>query len=102
MISGKFAAQNPIDLSLVYAAFDGLILWQSSVIIRKYIIKMKLIHETINKFFIFFYLFFYFHGTGCIDACILATLAFILATRHVRLQPEPMYQNSMFKGIHTT
>lgn len=35
---------------------------------------------------------------GCIDACILATLAFILATRHVRLQPEPMYQNSMFKG----
>lgn len=36
--------------------------------------------------------------TGCIDACILATLAFILATRHVRLQPEPMYQNSMFKG----
>lgn len=36
---------------------------------------------------------------GCIDACILATLAFILATRHVRLQPEPMYQSSMFKGI---
>lgn len=35
---------------------------------------------------------------GCIDACILATLAFILATRHVRLQPEPMYQSSMFKG----
>jgi len=35
---------------------------------------------------------------GCIDACILATLAFILATRHVRLQPEPMYQSSMYKG----
>lgn len=40
----------------------------------------------------------FFHS-GCIDACILATLAFILATRHVRLQPEPMYQNSMFKGM---
>lgn len=40
----------------------------------------------------------YFRFSGCIDACILATLAFILATRHVRLQPEPMYQNSMFKG----
>lgn len=39
---------------------------------------------------------------GCIDACILATLAFILATRHVRLQPEPMYQNSMFKGNYAT
>lgn len=42
--------------------------------------------------------FIYFFCTGCVDACILATLAFILATRHVRLQPEPMYQNSMFKG----
>jgi len=35
---------------------------------------------------------------ACIDGCILATLAFILATRHVRLQPEPMYQSSMYKG----
>lgn len=40
----------------------------------------------------------YFRFSGCIDACILATLAFILATRHVRLQPEPMYQNSIFKS----
>lgn len=38
------------------------------------------------------------HKTGCVDGCILATLAFILATRHVRLQPEPMYQSSMYKG----
>lgn len=35
---------------------------------------------------------------GCIDGIILATLAFILATRHVRLQPEPVYQGSMYKG----
>uniref|UniRef100_A0A1L8D9H4 Uncharacterized protein n=2 Tax=Nyssomyia neivai TaxID=330878 RepID=A0A1L8D9H4_9DIPT len=35
---------------------------------------------------------------GCVDGIILATLAFILATRHVRLQPEPMYQSSMYKG----
>ncbi|XP_073836562.1 tetraspan membrane protein in hair cell stereocilia isoform X2 [Musca autumnalis] len=35
---------------------------------------------------------------GCIDGVVLATLAFILATRHVRLQPDPMYQNSLFKG----
>lgn len=35
---------------------------------------------------------------GCIDGLILSTLAFILATRHVRLQPEPMYQSSMYKG----
>lgn len=35
---------------------------------------------------------------GCIDGVILATLAFILATRHVRLQPEPVYQGSMYKG----
>ncbi|GAB0096290.1 Lipoma HMGIC fusion partner-like protein [Sergentomyia squamirostris] len=35
---------------------------------------------------------------GCVDGIILSTLAFILATRHVRLQPEPMYQSSMYKG----
>lgn len=36
---------------------------------------------------------------GCVDGVILATLAFILATRHVRLQPEPVYQGStMYKG----
>lgn len=35
---------------------------------------------------------------GCIDGSILATLAFILATRHVRLQPEPLYQSSTYKG----
>lgn len=35
---------------------------------------------------------------ACIDGCILATLAFILATRHIRLQAEPTYQNSMYKG----
>ncbi|XP_055688454.1 LHFPL tetraspan subfamily member 3 protein isoform X2 [Lutzomyia longipalpis] len=36
---------------------------------------------------------------GCVDGIILATLAFILATRHVRLQPEPMYQSSMYKDV---
>jgi LHFPL tetraspan subfamily member protein len=36
--------------------------------------------------------------SACIDGCILATLAFILATKHVRLQAEPTYQNSMYKG----
>uniref|UniRef100_U5ETD1 Putative conserved plasma membrane protein n=1 Tax=Corethrella appendiculata TaxID=1370023 RepID=U5ETD1_9DIPT len=35
---------------------------------------------------------------ACVDGCILATLAFILATRHVRLQPEPSYQSSMYKA----
>ncbi|KAH8245715.1 hypothetical protein KR032_000084 [Drosophila birchii] len=35
---------------------------------------------------------------GCIDGMVLATLAFILATRHVRLQPDPIYQNSLYKG----
>lgn len=37
---------------------------------------------------------------GCLDAIILSTLAFILATRHVRLQPEPHYSTSpsLFKG----
>ncbi|KAJ8916344.1 hypothetical protein NQ315_005039 [Exocentrus adspersus] len=37
---------------------------------------------------------------GCLDAIILATLAFILATRHVRLQPDPHYAaaTSLFKG----
>lgn len=35
---------------------------------------------------------------GCIDGVVLATLAFILATRHVRLQPDSIYQNSLYKG----
>lgn len=36
---------------------------------------------------------------GCLDAIILATLAFILATRHIRLQPDPHYAPaSLFKG----
>lgn len=28
---------------------------------------------------------------GCFDAVILTTLAFMLATRHVKLQPDPHY-----------
>lgn len=36
---------------------------------------------------------------GCLDAVILSTLAFILATRHVRLQPDPHYAPaSLYKG----
>lgn len=35
---------------------------------------------------------------GCLDAAILAALAFILATRHVRLQPDPGYSGSLYKG----
>lgn len=35
------------------------------------------------------------HFIACIDGCILATLAFILATRHIRLQPEPGYQRNV-------
>lgn len=37
---------------------------------------------------------------ACIDGIILATLAFILATRHVRLQPDPTYVQaaSLYKG----
>ncbi|KAJ8943994.1 hypothetical protein NQ314_009577 [Rhamnusium bicolor] len=37
---------------------------------------------------------------GCLDAVILSTLAFILATRHVRLQPDPHYAAaSLFKAL---
>lgn len=37
---------------------------------------------------------------GCLDAVVLATLAFILAARHVKLQPEPLYgtNGSLYKG----
>jgi hypothetical protein len=37
---------------------------------------------------------------GCLDAIILAALAFILATRHVRLQAEPGFtaNGSLYKG----
>nr|CAD7567394.1 unnamed protein product [Timema californicum] len=37
---------------------------------------------------------------GCLDAVILSALAFILATRHVRLQAEPGYpaNGSLYKG----
>ncbi|KAL1502205.1 hypothetical protein ABEB36_007381 [Hypothenemus hampei] len=36
---------------------------------------------------------------GCLDAIVLATLAFILATRHVTLQAEPNYSpTSLYKG----
>ncbi|ENN71981.1 LHFPL tetraspan subfamily member 3 protein [Dendroctonus ponderosae] len=36
---------------------------------------------------------------GCLDAIVLATLAFILATRHVTLQAEPSYAPaSLYKG----
>lgn len=36
---------------------------------------------------------------GCLDALILSILAFILATRHVRLQPDPHYASaSLYKG----
>lgn len=37
---------------------------------------------------------------ACLDAFILATLAFILATRHIKLQPEPIYttNGSLYKG----
>lgn len=38
---------------------------------------------------------------GCLDAAILAALAFILATRHVRLQPDPGYGGSLYKGTFT-
>lgn len=37
---------------------------------------------------------------GVFDAVVLAALAFVLATRHVKLQPEPepLYGGSMYKG----
>jgi hypothetical protein len=39
---------------------------------------------------------------GCLDAIILAALAFILATRHVRLQAEPGFtaNGSLYKGVY--
>lgn len=33
--------------------------------------------------------------SACIDGCILSTLAFILATRHIRLQPDAEYQRTI-------
>lgn len=39
---------------------------------------------------------------GCLDGVILATLAFILAVRHVKLQPDPHYApTSFFKGMES-
>lgn len=35
---------------------------------------------------------------GCLDAIILAILAFILATRHVKLQAEPTYGSALTNG----
>lgn len=37
---------------------------------------------------------------SCLDALVLATLAFILAARHIKLQPEPLYgtNGSLYKG----
>ena len=37
---------------------------------------------------------------GVLDAIVLSALAFVLATRHVKLQPqpEPIYGGSMYKG----
>ncbi|CAG9863378.1 unnamed protein product [Phyllotreta striolata] len=37
---------------------------------------------------------------GCLDAVILSTLAFLLALRHIKLQPDPHYSTSpsLFKG----
>lgn len=89
MISEKYADPNRIVLSWVCVVFVGLIHWLSSVCMPSLLIHFNfdcLLILPISRLI------------GCIDACILATLAFILATRHVRLQPEPMYQNSMFKG----
>jgi LHFPL tetraspan subfamily member protein len=37
---------------------------------------------------------------GCLDGIILASLAFILATRHVRLRPDPG-PGMPFKGRHS-
>lgn len=35
---------------------------------------------------------------AALDAATLATLAFILASRHVKLQPEPFNNGSLYKG----
>lgn len=34
-----------------------------------------------------------------LDSLILSVLAFILATRHIKLQPEPLYASTLRKGI---
>lgn len=63
--------------------FDGLMLWQSLVRQTALIISLRSNHKP------------FCHFLACIDGCILATLAFILATRHIRLQPEPGYQRNI-------
>jgi len=35
---------------------------------------------------------------AALDAIILSVLAFILATRHIKLQPEPLYASTLRKG----
>jgi len=35
---------------------------------------------------------------AALDALILSVLAFILATRHIKLQPEPLYASTLRKG----
>lgn len=37
-------------------------------------------------------------GIACLDALILSALAFILATKHIKLQPEPLYASTLRKG----
>lgn len=37
---------------------------------------------------------------AALDAATLAALAFILASRHVRLQPEPFNNGSLYKGTY--
>jgi Lipoma HMGIC fusion partner-like protein. len=36
---------------------------------------------------------------GCLDVIVLAILAFILATRHIKLQPEPLYGKRHTVGV---
>lgn len=61
-----------------------------AVICTYYNYKLLINKIIINNFYIDFAAF--------IDGTILATLAFILATKQVRLQPEPKYYSSMYKG----
>lgn len=38
---------------------------------------------------------------GLLDALILASLAFILASRHIKLQSDgPIHNGTLYKGIH--
>lgn len=93
-ICGPEANRFEVGLCGIRWAYALAIIGKSFSYVFEYLYDYEPFSEIRNLSFVFFYYF-----VACIDGCILASLAFILATRHIRLQPEPTYQrNQVFKG----